>query len=341
MPKHIAAALAAVLGSLALAGTAVAAPRLIVSQTQSNQSSPQVTIAVRQKATDAQPARLAVFIPAGYQLDVTKPVDTVVGSASGNFFLRDANNQPQLVSGDIVVASPATKAPSSCAAGTTHRAVWLIRLSGGSLKLEIPVFVNAAQGSEAAFGGQKLLLCFGPSNVGKGVAGRSPSGAQLLRLALTLDGVLTPPVGATRWRATVTPYKARTGAVATASMVELRSFVGPGGVVFRARRISRSRHLFRFTGRVTQAGMPIGGVVVRISVNGRSRFTAVTQRNGGFRITRRVSGRGSLLFRAIAIAGTRDITAIGCSTATRPGVACVSATSSPFRVLSRVVRLRS
>lgn len=338
MIRKVVAALAAA-ASLTLGGTAVAAPRLIVGQTTASQSTPQVTITMRQKATDAQPARLAVFVPAGYRLDATAAAGTVVGSASGNFFLRDENNRPQLVSGDIVAASTATKAPAACAAGTTHRAVWLIRLSGGSLKLEIPVFVNAAQGAEAAFGGQKLLLCLGPANVGKGVATRSPSGAQLLRLALTLDGVLTPPIGPARWRATVTPYRAGTGAVATSSMVELRSFVGPGGVVFHARRISRIRHLFRFTGRVTQAGVPVSGVVVRITVNGRSRFTATTQQNGGFRITRRVRGHGARSFRAVAIAGMRDITPVGCSTATETGVRCVSATSSPFRVLSRILRL--
>ena len=338
MLKNAGAALAVLAASLVLAGSAMAAPRLIVSQTQS-QTSPQVTITLRQKATDRQPARAAVFVPAGYRIDVTKPAGSVIGSASGNFFLRDQADQPQLVTGDIVVAPSTTKAPASCAAGTNHRAVWTIRLSGGSVKLEIPVFVNPAQGSETAFGAQSLVLCFGPSDVGKGVAGRSPSGAQLLRLAVTLDGVLTPPVGATRWTATVTPYRPRTGSAATSSTVELRSFVGPGGVVFRARRVNRSRHLFRFSGRVTQAGMPVSGVVVHITVNGRSRFTAITQGNGGFRITRRVGGRGSSVFRAIVIAGMRDITAVGCSTSTRPGIACVSATSSPFRVLSRIVRV--
>lgn len=334
--KASAAFLLVTVAALVVAANAVAQPRLVVSQ-----QGARVTITVRQRATDTQPARVAVFVPPLYRLRTTQPAGTVIGSASGNFFLRDANDQPQLVSGDITVAPASTSSPATCAAGT-HSAVWMLNLTGRSLKMQVPLFVSRARGTELRYGGQRLLLCFGPADVAQGTAGRSPNGAQLLRLSMTFNGVFTAPIGGPfAWKSLSTPFVPGSANVGTAATVESRAFVGPAAIAFRVQLVSRRSHTYRLAGRVTVAGQPAAAASVRLTVNGRVRFTAITRQSGTFSIVRRVAGRGLLVFRARAVGGARDVTAVGCSKSTLAGVACVSAMTNPYQVLSRLVRVHA
>src|SRR6201989_25525 len=104
----------------AFAGNALAVQKLSVSQTATS-----LTIKVSQAQTDAQPAKIQIFVPSGYTLNTSAAPGTTIGTTSGSVFARDANI-PLPLSGDVVVAPPNTAA-SPCFTGT-HMAVWLLRV---------------------------------------------------------------------------------------------------------------------------------------------------------------------------------------------------------------------
>ena len=320
--------------ALGIPATAMAVPKLAVAS-----KGTATTLTFTQRATDAQPASITAYAPSGYRLDASAPAGTLLGNASGQFFARDAGASATRVTGTVRTVAPSSQKNNSCAAGT-HAAVWMLSLRGTSLALDVPVFVDPTSGDERTRGALKIVLCLGPSDVAPGTAGRSPGGAQLLRLSFTVRGPLTPPVGTALWKAITIPYAAGTGKPNTGAMVETRAFVGPGAVTAQARVVNARRRLAQISGVVTSAGQRLPFATVRILVNGRTRFTAVTDRTGHYSLTRKLPSRHASV-RAKAVVGTRDVTSTGCSGGPLlRGVACVSATTNPFSALSRVLRLR-
>src|SRR4051794_41483501 len=71
--------------ALALAGNALATQKLSVTQ-----SATSLTIKLSQAQTDPQPARISIFVPAGYTLNTAQAPGTVIGSTSGSVFAPDA-----------------------------------------------------------------------------------------------------------------------------------------------------------------------------------------------------------------------------------------------------------
>src|SRR6266511_523920 len=107
--------------ALALAGNALAVQKLSVTQ-----SATSLTIKISQAQSDAQPARITIYVPTGYSINASASPGTKIGTTSGSVFSRDANI-PLPLSGDVIVAPPNTNAPG-CATGT-HLAVWLLSLA--------------------------------------------------------------------------------------------------------------------------------------------------------------------------------------------------------------------
>lgn len=320
---------------LALAGNALATQKLSVTQSASS-----LTIRVTQTANDPQPARINIYVPAGYTLNTSAAPGTNIGTTQGQVFARD-QNIPLPLTGDVIVAKPSDFTTNACSPGL-NQAVWVLRLSVAGQTISIPVYVNSTAGQETALGSAKLTVCLAPSDTPQGSPGRSPFGAQLLSAVFTVNNIFTPPVGAARWTSFWTPYAAGNGVPNAAGTVEARAFTGPAAVTIAGRVTDKKKHIVRLTGRVSFAGLPIGVAQVRLSVNGKLQASGRTNANGNYSFTlRKTRGKvRTFFFQTRAISGERDVTATGCASPTQPGVACVSATASAFNVVSPKLKIR-
>jgi hypothetical protein len=319
--------------ALAFAGNALATQKLSVRQTATS-----LTIKVNQAQSDPQPARIVIYVPTGYTINASAAPGSRIGTTTGSVFARDANI-PLPLSGDVVVAPPSTNAPG-CATGT-HLAVWILDLQVAGQRVQIPVHVDPTAGAEAAFGAYKLVVCLAPDDVPQGTPGRSPNGARLLEALFTVNNVFTVPAGQAIWKTITTPYAPSTGVPNAAGTVETRSFVSAGTITIATRVTNRAKRTLRVTGRITQAGAAVAGAQVSLLLNNRARFRARTSAAGNYSIVLRKTGKPTTTtFQARVTVAERDITSTGCSSPSVPGVACVSATASPFTAVSRRVRIR-
>ena len=315
--------------ALAFAGNALATQKMEVTQTASPAS---VTIKLSQTATDPQPAKITVYVPAGYTLNATQSAGTTIGTTTGNVIAKDLGGIPVPLEGDVKVDNPANHLTEFCSPGQ-HAAVWLLNLSVLGQTIALPVYVDPTAGAETALGAAKLQVCLGPSDVPQGSPGRSPNGAQLLDATFTVNGVLTPPTGPVRWIAFWTPYATGTGQPNPAGTVETRAFVGPGAVTIAGRVTSKKKKQVTLSGAVTQSGI---GVATKVSIliNGRSKASATSNASG--RYSKKVKGVGKRTsFQARVSVAARDLGAAGCASPTNPAFQCVSATAGAFTATSR------
>jgi hypothetical protein len=156
-----------------------------------------------------------------------------------------------------------------------------------------------------------------------------------------VNNVFTVPAGQAIWKAITTPYAPSIGAPNVAGTVETRSFVSAGAITIATRITSKAKRTLRVTGRVTQAGAAVAGAQVSLLLNNKARFRARTNAGGNYSIVLRKTGKPTTTtFQARVTVAERDITSTGCSSPSVPGVACVSATASPFTAVSRRVRIR-
>jgi hypothetical protein len=332
---RLAALLLVAFGALGFAGNAFATQRIAVTQTNTS-----LTIKVSQDQSDAQPAKITIYVPTGYQLNATQAPGTKIGTTTGQVFARDAN-LPLPLQGDVIVADPAQHTKDACSPGT-HIAVWLLNLSVAGQTISLPVYVTATSGTEAGLGPAKMEVCLGPADVPQGTPGRSPNGAQLLEATFTVQNTITPPTGPARWISFWIPYSAGTGVPNAAGTVEARSIVGPGAVTLSAKILNKKKKIVRLSGRVTQSGDAASGAKVQLMINSRSRFSTKSNASGGFvfrlqNTNRRVT---TTFFQAIATAAARDVTATGCANPTQAPIPCVSATAGGFTVRSKKVKVR-
>ena len=319
---------------LAFAGNALATQKLSVKQ-----STTSLTIKVSQAQTDAQPARISIYVPTGYTINASAAPGSKIGSTSGTVFSRDASI-PLPLSGDVIAVPPTTNAPGCDPA--THIAVWNLALSVAGQSINLPVHVDQLSGAEGALGSYKLVVCLAPDDIPVGTPGRSPNGARLLDATFTVDNVFTVPAGQSIWKAITTPYAPGVGAPNVAGTVETRAFVANGAVTL-AKKINAKARLVKFSGKVTQAGAAVSGARVVLLVNGKSAgFTARANASGNYSVVLKKTGKKTTsTFQARTTVAERDVTATGCASPT-PGVpgGCVSATASPFTAVSGKIRIR-
>src|SRR5438093_7181476 len=319
------------IATLAFAGNALATQKLSV-----NQSTTSLTIKVSQAQTDAQPAKISIYVPSGYSINASAAPGTKIGSTTGTVFSRDANI-PLPLSGDVVVS--ATSDAPTCDP-VPHLAVWNLALSVAGQNITLPVHVDQLAGPEAALGAYKLVVCLAPDDVPVGTPGRSPNGARLLDATFTVNSIFTVPAGQSIWKTITTPWAG--GVPNAAGTVETRAFVANGTVTL-AKKVNAGKRLVKFTGKVTQAGAAVAGANVSLLVNGKSAgFSARSNASGNFSIVLRKKGKKTTsTFQARATVAERDITSIGCASPT-PGIpgGCVSATASPFTAVSAKIRIR-
>jgi hypothetical protein len=112
-------------------------------------------------------------------------------------------------------------------------------------------------------------------------------------------------------------------------------------VTIVGRVTSRLRKLLLITGRVTQSGLPVAKIHVRLFINAKARFSTTTRSNGAYSFRLRNTRRRATtsFFQAVVTVAARDITGTACTDPT-PGAKCVSATASPFTATSRKIRVR-
>lgn len=321
--------------ALALADNAFATQRIAVSQTATA-----LTIKLTQEQGDPQPAKITIYVPSLYQVHADGAVGATIGASSGQVFARDLSVALPL-SGNVLVLDPALHTKDPCSPGP-HLAVWGLHLTLAGQAIDIPVYLTATTGDETALGQAKLETCLGPADVPQGAPNRSPNGAELREATFTVNKQFTPPVGSSDWTSLWTPYAAGTGVPNATGTVEARSVVGPGEATIVSRITNRKRKLLRLTGRVTQGGIAIRGLAVRLLINSKARFRTTTQANGAYVFRLRNTNRrvSTTFFQAAVTAPPRDVTATGCANPTRQGVRCVSATAGPFTARSRKIRVR-
>lgn len=319
--------------ALALAGNALATQKLSIRQTATS-----LTIKDSQAQSDQQPVKIQIYVPSGYTINASQAPGTKIGTTTGTVFARD-QNIPLPLSGDVVVVPPTTNAPGCDP--VTHLAVWNLALSVAGQTINLPVHVDQTVGAETGLGAYKLVICLAPSDVPQGTPGRSPFGAQLLEATFTVENVFTVPAGQSIWKAITTPYAPGTGVPNVAGTVETRSFVTDGAVTIAGKVTSKARRLLKLSGRVTQAGAAVAGAQVSILVNGKARFRARSNAGGNYSLTLKKTGKkATTTFQASVNVAERDITSSGCATPSLPGIACVSATSSPFTAVSKKFTVR-
>jgi hypothetical protein len=319
------------IATLAFAGNALATQKLSV-----NQSTTSLTIKVSQAQSDAQPAKISIYVPTGYSINASAAPGTKIGSTTGTVFSRDANI-PLPLSGDVVVS--ATSDAPTCDP-VPHLAVWNLALSVAGQNITLPVHVDQLAGPEAALGAYKLVVCLAPDDVPVGTPGRSPNGARLLDATFTVNSIFTVPAGQSIWKTITTPWAG--GVPNAAGTVETRAFVANGTATL-AKKVNAGRRLVKFTGKVTQAGTAVSGAKVSLLVNGKTAgFSARTNASGSFSIVLKKTGKKTTsTFQARTTVAERDITSTGCTSPT-PGVpgGCVSATASAFTAVSAKIRIR-
>jgi hypothetical protein len=321
-------------GALALAGNALATQKLSVRQTTTS-----LTIKISQAQSDAQPARISIYVPSGYSINTSTAPGTKIGTTTGNVFSRDAGIALPLT-GDVNVAPPTTNAPGCDP--VPHVTVWVLALSVAGQNINLPVHVDQLAGAQAALGAYKLVVCLGPDDVPSGTPGRSPNGARLLDATFTVDNIFTVPAGQSIWKAITTPYAAGTGAPNVGGTVETRAFVSDGTVTIAGKITSRAKRVLKVTGKVAQAGAALTGAQVTLLLNGKaSQFKARTNGSGSYSLSLRKTGRPSTTtFQARVTVPERDITSSGCASPSLPNVPCVSASSSSFTAVSAKIKVR-
>src|SRR5439155_22359012 len=104
--------------------------------------------------------------------------------------------------------TPISTIATACTQTATHTATWVLTLTAASQQLQLPVFVDATTGVEAAVGPFKIQFCLPPPDVPAGTPGRASFGIRLFHAKLTLNNVFTTPKtpNVYIWRAPFTPY---------------------------------------------------------------------------------------------------------------------------------------
>ena len=294
------------------------------------------TISLVQSVGDASTGKVTIYAPVGYAAATARRPGVRIGRVEARGLALGGTELR--LSGPIVVDDPVAYEASPCSPGL-HAAVWRLALRGGGTTFEVPVLVDPAFGPETAFASLKLQLCL-PSPDLPVESGGAPLGAKLTTLELSVAGVFREPsLGSLVWRSVWTPYVPLTARQDLPASLESRSRVRvPIALAIGPSRAGTST---RVTGRLTRAGIGVGGATIAIWTGPRrgalTRTGAVVSgRDGSFAFA--TPARASFARAAAVVAPRPD--PWGCrGGATFPPIRCVTATRAGFSVVSPVVRL--
>jgi hypothetical protein len=226
--------------------------------------------------TSTEMAKLVLYIPTGYGLDLTKPNGAHVGEVVA---WKNFTSFPEF--GNLAAVDPAAYASNTCVPGA-HQAVWLLILDDTTQLPPIPVLVDQTSGAETSFGAYKAQLCL-PSSAG---------GTMRIR-ELDLDfEILTNPAtqGAYKWRVLVTPYAG--GTPNDAGTFELRATVPLPVRLTLHGRYDRKKKRALLTGQLSSPVFDTGRVFLALYTNSSGFFHYTgelkTDAHGRYSLRRRI-----------------------------------------------------
>jgi hypothetical protein len=354
---HLLVAGCAALASLALALNALAAtPQLFVSGPPGTAMSGEAVVELREDKSDAAPSKITVYVPSGYLLNVSHAAGSRIGDLTAS--LQALEQSPDTVvdvrDGSVVVADRSSAdlaaGATRCTGSATHDAIWMLHAVVNARTLDIPVYVDATTGIEAAFGSAKVVLCLGNPYAQAGPA-RAPLGAKLLNLRLTLAAgtVTNPPArGAFVWRAAVTPWTRDGTTPNEAGTTEAQSPVILARSVSLKERVSATRKrrgnrivvrsFVTLSGRVLANGTGVARAKVTISGGGKSAGTVRTAADGTF--TKRLALSAKTSFRVRVLVAARNASCANPLPAVLTASGCAGASAAAYRLTSGAVVAR-
>lgn len=299
------------------------------------------TIKFTSSAADDATAKLTIYAPLGYTVNLSQAVGAKIGKVNAQIIAVALGGALLPLTGDIVVDDPAkyTAAPASvgCAGAAAHNAVWLLNLSVAGQTLAVPVYVDKTAGAEATFASLKLVTCLSSPNATVAQGGNSV-GAKAVSVDFTFNGVLTNPAAAgdNTWRAVFTPYVTGGIAVNAAGTIESRSIVRlPASLTLAASK-------GKVSGKVTEGGKGLAGLRVQIwagpSAKKLTKHATVRAKSDGSFSAKAMKG---MYYQAKATLGTRGNTTAGCAGGSFPAFApvpCATATIGGWTAASKVVK---
>lgn len=347
----LASAAAAALATLALTGSATAAyvPRLAVSA-----SAAVTTFNVQMRADHDPTAALYIYAPSTVQATFTASPGTPIGTVNARAAAADLGGAELPLTGTLEVRAatgtylssgtpvPLATAAKLCTGTEAHTAFWVLILSAGGQRLEVPMFVDAIPAGHpaAAFASALIVVCLPPPDLPAGTPGRAAFGAKLLEAIFTVRGVFTAPAGEHRWRMLAIPYVPARGVVNLAARVEVQSLVRLPTAATLAAKAKPGSGKAVVSGVVTENGKPVAGATVLI-ISG-TKVVGRAKTNAAGRFTKTMSlpkGKLSKL-RGQATAPVRELGSAACTPAGE-GVPCPSATVGGFTVFTKTVAVRA
>ncbi len=322
------AALAAVPSALA----AYVSPKLEVQQTGTTS-----VIKASLSSDDDATASVRIYAPAGTQLTTSQAPGTQLGTVDALVKALDLGGADLPFKGQLVVAPPGAVSPqvqAACTQGATPLATWVLALTAAGQSVNVPAFVVASTGADAALGPAYIQVCLAPPDVPAGTPGRAVFGAKLYSATLTVKDVFSP-VRLGAWISIWTPYTPGAGTPNVAATVAAPAAVAPGAVSASAKRLGLGALV---TGKVTQAGQGRGGAAVSV-FGGTKRSilrklgTAKVRANGSFSFRAR---RGTF-FQVTAVAASTSAPPLCDALSTLP-YKCVNPTTNGFTAKSRTVK---
>jgi hypothetical protein len=266
---------------LAFAGPALAAysPSLTIEQSSYKLGAPfTADLFIAAAESDDPSAKLTIFSPAGYGVNLSKAPGTKVGSAVAIAKVAALGGAPVPLAGDVVVGNPAEPTimatSTKCTGSPTNQAVLVLNLAvQGQSPIPFPVFVNKV-GPLATF-----QICVPYPEV----SATNPTGARILLLDATIKGVFTNASASNgyEWATLFTPYNPTTKAPNPAGTIEWRTYVGLPSKLTLAK--AKAKKGFKLVGRLSIAGLQfVGGDPIRLRLyGGKKRNPAPTATTAG------------------------------------------------------------
>jgi len=247
--------------------------------------------------TAAPTAKFAVYVPTGFDLDLTGTPGTKIGDASAVLLAKQLGGTKVQATGSVTVDDPAKYATDPAAQAcdaNPHAAVWHLTLVASAQTIDVPIFVDRTTGTDTALGSFVLQACLLSPDVAPEQGG-APLGAQLIDLDLETSGVVVnAPTGQPVWHAFITPFLPGTATVDPTGVIEVRC-IEPLPHAFSHVKVSYSKKTRKVTisGSLMMAGKPRAATRVHIIAGPKATFDSLkpwavttTGANGSFSIVK-------------------------------------------------------
>jgi hypothetical protein len=324
------------------AAWAVYEPNLRVATISNSLNTPSIlVVGIAQTPSDDATAKLDIFVPEGFNEQLTATPGTTIGAVSGAVIARNLGNAEIEFQGVVRADNPATYLNNPCTRQPTpHGAVWVLEVTIAGTPFRVPIYVDNVTTIPGVSARMQVCLA-GP--VG------TPNGTQVLRAAFAVQGVFqNPPTrGVYTFSGLFTPYVAGSATPNPVGTVESRAIVPlPVSVTLRTQR--RGRRVI-VSGRINIPGNALPATVELWTGPTARRLRRVARlrvrANATFTTTRRYSRRTRIQFFQVRINnGFADASGApfnACaSPPSRAPAGCVSAWFTALDVRSSVRRVR-